>query len=466
MDRSAETPFDSESGAVPIPKTGEEQGATHIFLHDVVSFEPEFKETATVPGRDRDIDKALVIAGARDLVCISSGACSSHLELLSGLGIGPLPENVIRLREDAPSMRRISYAAALLKDAKQIDEICRKIPSTGGVVLNPYISTPENYLLAKEIAARIDREVPVTGGAPPIVSLCIQKHRVREIARDLGIPVAPGETVELETGDGGMPSSLRPIEEAVDRHIETSGAVVIKSAIAVLTSKIIQVRKGPDSIQAALRRIEQTPGTSTYLVEVMYDVRVSPNIVFHVEPGTGPVRCVGITDQRLSPNLAHHGNTYPSQALTLQGMVEAAGRFSEWLQSESYCGIVGYDFCEYTDPDTGRPSFFLAEVNPRMNGSVYPLSIMAQLAKTRREGKKPSLRAFLSAKWLETRARSFEEMKERLGHLFFAPGKSGGIVPYNTSCLDRGIIDIAVVGPSPGEVRALFEETRKSSLSR
>ncbi len=439
---------------------------TQIFLHDVVSFRPEFRQTATVPGRDKDIEKALAIARRHDLVCVYPGIHQAQLEMLSGLGIGPDRKNLIRLKEDVPSRRGVSHAIALIEDGKQIDEICQKIPRTGSIVLNPYISTPDCLLLAREIKGRLGREVSITGGETDIVNLCIQKHWISERARERGIPVAEGETVEIEMTDEGIPSDLRPMKEAIVRQFKAGGAVLIKNAVAVLPSKIIRISQGPESIEAALCQIQQNHQTSMYMVEVLYDVTVSPNILFHIAAGTGPVRCVGITDQRLSANLAHCGNMFPSRATTLRTMVEAAQHFSEWLQSKGYCGIVGYDFCEYIDRITGKPACFLAEVNPRINGSVYPLSIMAHLTQTLGVDSESSIKAFLSAKWFKIRAHSFEELRDKFGSFFYAPGKSAGIVPYNTGSLDQGIIDFVVVGQSRKATQGLFRQIQRAFVSR
>jgi hypothetical protein len=464
-ENSFEDPFAFESRMWSIPDTLGGRNVTQIFLHDVVSFESELEQTATVPGREKDLEKALVIARPHDLVCVSFGTDPAQMELLRNLGIGPASEKVIRLNEDAVSGRGVSYAKALLGDLRQMDEICQKIPPTGSIVLNPYISSPECYQLAQELGSRIGREVTVTGGAVDIVRRCIQKQLVNKKARDLDIPVASGETVELEITDEGIPSNLRPIEEAIRRQIKIGGAAIVKSAVAVLASKIIQVRGEQDSIEAALHQIECNIGHSLYMVEVRYDVTVSPNILFYVGPDGEAVRCVGITDQRLSEQLAHQGNIFPSRAQTLGPMLKAAQRFSEWLQAEAYCGIVGYDFCEHIDRQSGRPSFFLAEVNPRINGSVYPLSILAHLAQSYRDCRKPSSPAFVSSKWLQIKARSLEEMMEKFGHFFFSSGKTAGIIPYNTSSLDKGMVDVVAVGESMTEASDLFEKIRRAFVS-
>lgn len=190
------------------------------------------------------------------------------------------------------------------------------------------------------------------------------------------------------------------------------------------------------NIDEALGRFGPDLKDSVYLVEILYNVTVSPNIVFCIGAGANHVRCVGITDQRLSPDLAHQGNLVPSRAVTLAAMLNAARRLSEWLQSEGFRGIVGYDFCEYIDRATGKPSFFLTEINPRINGSVYPLFIQAQLAQAHGQ----PIDAFLSVKWFRVNTCVFDEFEYKFKHLFFNPEKQAGLVPYNTSGIERGLV--------------------------
>ena len=246
---------------------------------------------------------------------------------------------------------------------------------------------------------------------------------------------------------------FEPGDGAVGSRIVTEGRKNLRA-----------VGEGADSAESALRQIEAHRDDSTYLVKTAYDVTVSPNIIFDIAPANGPIRCLGPSDQLLSRDLAHQGNIYPSQARTLARMLEAARRFSEWLQSRRYSGIVGYDFCEHIDRDGGNPAFFLSEVNPRINGSVYPFGIMAHLAQKSGDSN-TGMGAFISAKRLKVNARSFEEFKDRFGQHFFVPGKTAGLVPYYTSSLDKGIVGIVAIGQSPEIARNFFKKIQKEFLS-
>ncbi len=438
---------------------------TRFFLHDVVSFTPGDPTISTVPGRDGDIENALVVARPQDLVCISPNTHAGHLNYLTRLGLGPSSQNIIRLTGDNPSRRNICHAKSLLESPGLLGEICSRVSLPGRIILDPYIITPECIRLAGELQTRLARTVRVSGGSVDLINRCIQKHWVKNQARALSVPVAEGDAIAVERSPTGNPVDLLPLREAAKHWIRLSGAAIIRSSTDVLASTIIKVLMESDHVEAALQLVKQDTH-QMYLVEPFYDVTVSPNILFHIEPENGPTRCIGITDQRLSHNLAHHGNCFPSRAKTLNLMLDSAQRLSTWLQSEGFSGVVGYDFCEYIDPASGRPAHFLTEINPRVNGSLYPLSIMAHLCQTAGDNKQCPIRAFLSAKWVKVRASSFNEFLAKYESFFYYPGKTSGIVPFNTSTLNRNILDLMVVGRSRREVSSIFAMVQRAFMTQ
>ncbi len=199
---------------------------TRILLHDVVSFTPGEPTTATVPGKDRDIEKGLVVARPQDLVCISPNTHSGQLEYLTRLGLGPSSQNIIRLTGDNPSCNNICHAQSLLEMPELLDEICSRIRCSGPIILEPYIITPECIRLADELQARTARTVRVSGENIDLVNRCIQKHWIKTQASELGVPVAEGDAVEVERSPIGRPVDLQPLREAVKHWIRLSGAIV------------------------------------------------------------------------------------------------------------------------------------------------------------------------------------------------------------------------------------------------
>ena len=438
---------------------------TRIFLHDVVFFTPGDSTTVTMPNRDGDIEKALVVARPQDLVCISPDTHPDYLKYLAQLELGPSSQNIIRLTGGSPSRDDTCHAQSLLESPEILGEICSKIRRSGPIILEPYIITPECIRLANELQARTARTVQVSGKNIDLVNRCIQKHWVKNQARELGIPVAEGSAVAVERSPIKSPVDLRPLKEAVKRWSQLSGTVIIRSATDVLASTIIKVSKESDNLRNSLELIRQDTH-SMYLIEPFYEVTVSPNILFHVEPEYGPIRCIGITDQRLSQNLAHQGNCFPSRSKTLDLMLNSAQRFSAWLQAKGFSGVVGYDFCEYIDPASGKPAHFFTEINPRVNGSLYPLSIMAHLYDPARNNAQYPVQVFLSAKWVKVGACSYAEFLAKHESLFYYPDRIMGIIPFNTSALDRNIVDLVVVGQSPSKVSKFFAMVQRNFISK
>ncbi len=77
----------------------------------------------------------------------------------------------------------------------------------------------------------------------------------------------------------------------------------------------------------------------------------------------------------------------------------------------------------------------------------------------RKQGQKgkPYIEAFLSAK-IKTRARSFAELNESYGHLFFKPETGKGLFPYNIGWMEHGKYNLAVFGKSRDEVIKMYED--------
>jgi hypothetical protein len=174
---------------------------------------------------------------------------------------------------------------------------------------------------------------------------------------------------------------------------------------------------------------------------------VSPNVQLHVAPEGGPISCVGVTDQRWERPLLHGGNLYPSAAHLVPDMVEWAQRLAAWLQREGYAGHLGLDFVEYTDPASGKPRAFLAEVSPRVTGDTYPLALFERLNAAQRRAGRPESAAFVSGT-IETRPRRFADFRQAADHLFYSPATGCGVVPHHVGWLGRGKCGVVVLGPT------------------
>ena len=177
-----------------------------------------------------------------------------------------------------------------------------------------------------------------------------------------------------------------------------------------------------------LRRLGQREDNRVYLVEVLLPAIVSPHVQLHVAPDGGPIVCVGVTDQRWERPFVHGGNIHPSAGRSVQEMLDWSDRLARWLQGEGYAGLLGLDFVEYADPDTGAVRTILAELHPGMDTATYPLAIQQRLNAAQREWGRPESGAFVSGT-LEIRPTTFGRFRWAAGRSCTRPAPGAGWFP-------------------------------------
>ena len=132
---------------------------------------------------------------------------------------------------------------------------------------------------------------------------------------------------------------------------------------------------------------------------------------------------------------------------------------ANWMRSQGYTGLVGFDFVEYRDPVTGGLRAILAEVTPRVNGGTYPLAVRARLNAAAVRSGRPQVLAFVSGT-VQTRAASFARLKSAIGHLLFDPDRGTGVLPYATGCLEHGSCSLVALGGSRLRAAELYGAAR------
>jgi hypothetical protein len=428
----------------------------HVFLHDVTSFTAfegfGYRDTRVA----RWAERALVMARPHDVVCVLDPVDAAFLRHLSALGVGPRPRHVVTVEGSGPRATG-PLAAQLLDDARAFETVCGLVAQARQVIVNPFVTTLADVRLVAALGTALDRPVSVLGGTPDTVARVNRKDYIRARAMSLGVPVAAGDVVELPTGSDGRPADLSRLREALARRVRLTGRALVRGARGASGSATFVVDASPGRIEAVLGDIAARADNTVYLVDVMHEVTVSPNVLMHVEPRGGPISWVGASDQRLDAALVHRGNLYPSRARALAGMVESAHRLARWLRDEGVVGLVGFDFCEYRNPDTGTDDYFLAEANARINGAVYPTFLMESINREQARCGRPPVRAFLSVQTLTTRAGAFEEFTGLHRPALFEPSTGRGCVPFNTGQLADRRCSGAFFGRTAAEVVAMYE---------
>jgi hypothetical protein len=142
-------------------------------------------------------------------------------------------------------------------------------------------------------------------------------------------------------------------------------------------------------------------------------------------------------------------------------MVRWSYTLTEWLRGEGYLGVVGFDFVEYDEPRTRARQVLFAEVNPRINGSTFPLMLLRLLNEMQNQAGRPESLAFVSAV-VKTGARSFAELHDKAGHLFYQPSTGVGAVPYTSALLPSGKYSVVVLGPSREAAAEMLAELQRA----
>jgi len=457
MSSKYQTEFDQDYAIGSIIETLGGTDITQIFIHSVASLGKETELAATLPGFGKYPERSLLVARPDDIVCVLERVDNKYLQFLSSLGVGPRNGNVIQASKCFYQNDNANLSDSLISNQETLLTIRKLIKRNKKIVLNPYIASPKEFKLAAILETALGRKVHILGGNPDIVDYANCKHNVRTKALELDVPVPQGDTLELQLREDGRPFNLMPIQVSINRHIRKTGRVIVKGSRSFSGSSIVIVENNQGSIQKALQKIAERIDNKIYLVEEMLNVVFSPNVLMYIEPDNGRILCVSISDQILSDELGHEGNIYPSCAETLKAMILSAEKLCLWLQAEGYWGLVGFDFGEYFNPETGQFKHFLAEVNPRTNAATYSKSLMEHLNRNQKKKGGPYIEAFLSAN-IKTNARSFAQLREWYGHLFFNPKTGEGLVPYNIGCLNYGKFTSAVFGKSRNEVMEMYED--------
>src|SRR3954452_19985811 len=264
---------------------------SRLFVHCATSVDYVAELSASSPGVERYAERALLLAEPRDIVCVTHEVDASYLEFLAEFGLGPKPGNLV-VASRYPNTGGPLWERLLQSD-EALDLLSRRMQAEGITQLHPFMCTAGQFELARALGDRLGTSVGVLGGNPDVVAYADEKHHIRSLSLELGVPVAPGEVVDAV--------SLLP---AVRRQLFRTGRVIVRGASGASGSATFICGSGShdqDRLQDWLsRRVENR----IFLVEALVDAVASPNIQIHVSTD-GSTECVGITDQLLDPALTH-----------------------------------------------------------------------------------------------------------------------------------------------------------------
>ena len=406
-------------------------------------------------------DRALVLARPQDIVCVPDEVEPAYLSYLSDLGLGPHRGHVVAASRfgapGVPGMAERPLWARLANNAEALRALAELLRRNGVTRLHPYAASNGERSLAAALEVAAEIEVRVAAPDPVMAAYADQKHHIRAKAIELGVPVAPGEVVTLPKAGGRRRRDHDTLRAAVERHMRPTGRAIVRGAQGVAGASTFVVGGRGEDVDGLLRRLGQRDDNRVYLVEQLVPAIVSPHVQLHVAPAGGPIACVGVTDQRWERPFVHGGNIYPSTGRSVQAMLDWSEHLARWLQGEGYTGLLGLDFVEYADPDSGELRTILAELHPRMDGATYPLAIQQRLNAAQRGSGRPESAAFVSGT-LELRPMSFERFRRVAEPFLYSPRTGAGIVPYHVSRLAQGRCGVVMLGGSRDEVLRAYGE--------
>jgi hypothetical protein len=432
-----------------------------IFVHCANSVDYPAELNASVPGVGQYAERALLLAEHEDVVCLPEEIDSEYIVYLAELGLGTAPQNVVVASRFADGDSECPLWRRILTSDAALGALSCLISRHGSARIQPFIASRGHFTLAAALEERAGVPVQVYGGDPAVVAYADCKHHIRAKAMELGIPVAPGEVVDLASSSprGDEATVLR---RAMERHIQLTGRVIIRGASGAAGSATYTA-EGDRQADELSNHLAASRDHRIFLVESMVDVNVSPNIQMHIDRDLRGIRCGGMTDQRWERPLVHGGNVFPSVARRTAEMLAWARTLAEWLNTVGYVGVSGFDFVEYTDA-TGDPRAFLAEANPRTNGATYPLRLRRRLNVVQREAGLPEIGAFVSG-MIEVEARTFSELRDSWDDRLFSPYTGSGLIPYVPGLLPHGKCGVVALAATREEAEALYQEAGAAGIS-
>lgn len=426
---------------------------SQVFVHGVTSI----GNLAGVNLNDEESHRALLFAREQDVVVVPSPVDSDFLAYLDELGLELPLGRIVDASAGAEPAASGSLAETLLANEAALGKIgamCGDAP----VTLNPFIATGVEWALARSLESILGRSVRVLGAPADRVRGANMKHVIRGRAAQCSVPVTPGEVIEKRATGAETPEDAKALSEAIERMLAATGRVVVKGSFGASGSSTFIIETAGEIAQT-VASITRRHDNDVYIVEPLFDIVCSPNIVMWIDPDDGEISCVSVNDQCIDRRLVFAGSTYPSVASLLPEMIAGAELLTRTLMEEGFSGAAGFDFCEYDDPVTGVRRYFLSELNARTNGGMYATVLMERLNGAQRRRGLPSISALRSTSVFTTPT-TFAAVRDSCGELMFDSATGDGIVPFNPGRLAAGKVALACFGVSRSRVEELRAECR------
>lgn len=360
---------------------------------------------------------------------------------------------------DLHSTRHPLAVSQACLDAAPFQQLADRTRQSQGLVIHPYMSIEDVWVLAERLAKESGYEVTVIGPPPPVTWIANDKALFTDL---VALVLGPGFAPEThETADATELTSL--LRDMSARH----NAVGIKrtrcaSAMGNLVLDAATLRRQPPAdtqatVDAFLRRTEWA-GDESVLAVAWENASSSPSTQWWIPPiSVGPPRLDGIYEQILEGDRKIFVGSRPSglPAAVNNAIAEASEKVAAALQHLGYVGRCSFDHLVLGDPEDHFTIRF-TECNGRWGGTSTPMHLVDRVV----TGPRPPYRAqdFQHERLADF---SFFEILDRVGSdVFDHQTQRGRFIFYNVGPLSlHGKLDVTAIGSTQAEAeQALLAE--------
>lgn len=410
-----------------------------------------------MPGMQRCAERALLLASADDVVCLSHSVPTTYLHYLKSLGLGPTPPYIVTVPAAGTQRQADPLVVRLLQQSQCLRRVADLLRDDREVWLNCYVSSDADVLLQCRLATALHKPVHIVNSHPGRQVRLHDKRYVRQKAVALGLPVPPGEAASLLPCDRQRPAGRLTLQQAIDKYGSLTGRAIVRGIHSVYGSSLFVVAAGDESQRRPLHEACRARPDAVFLVEPFYDVAVSTSVSMFIDPRTREISCLLISDQLRDDRLRYLGHRYPTAAQLADQMVAAAVKYCVWLRDKRITGHVSFDFCEYREPGSGQPQLFLAGLKPHVTGAMYPLYLLERLNTHSAAAPAESPWTAFRTMIMPTPVTSFAALQAAYGDLLLDRKRAAGLIPANVGLLKHGYLMVAILGRAIEDVEAIYE---------
>ena len=322
---------------------------------------------------------------------------------------------------------------------------------TEGLVIHPYMSIEDVWVLADRLATESRCAVTVLGPPPPVTWVANDKALFTELVELVLGPTFTPET--HEAGDGkGLAALLHDMSARHDavgikrtRCAASMGNLVLDAApLRTQSSAAVQA-----TVDAFLHRTEWA-GDEPVLAVAWERASSSPSTQWWIPPSeVAPPRLDGIYEQILEGERKMFVGSRPSGLPPAVNRIigETSGRIAAALQFLGYVGRCSFDHLVLGDPNRDFTIRF-TECNGRWGGTSTPMHLVDRVV----TGPRPPYRAqdFQHDRLADLR---FVDILDRVGsEVFDRRTQRGRFIFYNVGPLPlHGKLDVTAIGATQAE---------------